>query len=82
MAHAVAQSGLIAADLEQLDAAVSFLRRNDTESMLAAKLPELAIASRCRLSHAALLLSPHDLTELSEVIAERGLPAGPATPAR
>ncbi|MFI7002357.1 hypothetical protein [Nocardia sp. NPDC050175] len=63
-----------------------FLRRNDTESTLMAMLPELtvgerdAIAARCRLSHAALLLSPRDLTELSEVLAERGLLAGPATP--
>ncbi|MFD6162949.1 methyltransferase [Nocardia sp. NPDC060256] len=79
-------SGLVAADLEQLDAVLMFLRRNDTESTLKAMLPELtvgerdAIAARCRLSHAALLLSPRDLTELSEVLAERGLLAGPATP--
>ncbi|KAA8886189.1 hypothetical protein F3087_26730 [Nocardia colli] len=79
-------SGLITADLEQLDAVLSFLRRHDTASMLTAMLPELsageraALATRCRLSHAALLLSPRDLTELAEVLAERGLLAGPATP--
>jgi hypothetical protein len=78
--------GLTPTDLAQLDAAVAFLRGHDTGGALAAMLPDLtvgeyaAIAARCRLSHIALLLCPRDLTELSAVLAERGLTAGPATP--
>jgi hypothetical protein len=75
-----------AIDLEHLDSAAAFVRAHDTDTVLSAMLPALtaaeraAIAARCRFSHAAVLIFPRDMTELSAALADRGLSAGPATP--
>ncbi|MFF7936334.1 methyltransferase [Streptomyces sp. NPDC007940] len=74
------------ADLDRIEQAAEFVRRNDTASALDALLPALtaqerqALGGLLRLAHTALLVFPRTLAGLREELAERGLRAGEATP--
>ncbi|MGW4248691.1 methyltransferase family protein, partial [Nocardia sp. NPDC004722] len=73
-------------DLEQLRAAIEFVRTHDTGAVLSAMLPALtaaeaaAMASRCRFSHTAVLVFPGDLTVLTAALESLGLTADPDIP--
>ncbi|MFF0017588.1 methyltransferase [Streptomyces sp. NPDC005374] len=74
------------ADLDRIEQAAEFVRRNDTASALDALLPALTaeerqeLGGRLRLAHTALLVFPHTLAGLSEELSARGLRADGTTP--
>ncbi|MFI0511873.1 methyltransferase [Streptomyces sp. WSLK1-5] len=74
------------ADLDRIEQAAEFVRRNDTASALDALFPALTAAERqelaglLRLAHTALLVFPHTLAGLREELSARGLHAGEPTP--
>ncbi|MFE3030291.1 methyltransferase [Streptomyces canus] len=74
------------ADLDRIEQAAEFLRRNDSAGVLDALLPTLnaqerqALGGALRLAHTALLVFPRTLAGLREELAERGLHTGEATP--
>ncbi|MFJ3665309.1 methyltransferase [Streptomyces sp. NPDC090106] len=72
------------ADLDRIEQAAEFVRRNDTASALDAVLPDLTAEERqdlgrhLRLAHTALLVFPRTLTGLREELSAHGLrPAEP-----
>ncbi|MEU6350903.1 methyltransferase [Streptomyces sp. NPDC047072] len=74
------------ADLDRIEAAAEFVRRNDTASALDALLPALTAEERhdlgglVRLAHTALLVFPRTLAGLGDELAGRGLRTGGMTP--
>ncbi|WP_449351211.1 methyltransferase [Streptomyces shaanxiensis] len=74
------------ADLDRIEQAAEFVRRNDTASALDALFPALTaeerqeLAGLLRLAHTALLVFPHTLAGLREELSARGLQAGEPTP--
>ena len=80
------ERSLTPADLDRIEQAVEFVRRNDTASALDALLPSLAAAQRqdlvshLRLAHTALLVFPRTLAGLREELAAQGLHAQDPTP--
>ncbi|WP_328747637.1 acetylserotonin O-methyltransferase [Streptomyces sp. NBC_00285] len=74
------------ADLDRIEQASEFIRRNDTASALDALLPSLTAAEReeigrhLRLAHTALLVFPRTMEGLREELSARGLHAGEPTP--
>ncbi|MEU3015513.1 methyltransferase [Nocardia asteroides] len=73
------QSRIDPLDHDRIAAAVRFVGTQDTDSVLARLLPRLseaervAIASRCRFAHAAVLVFPPDLAALDDVLAAHDL---------
>lgn len=74
------------ADLDRIEQAAEFVRRNDTASALDALFPALTAEERqelgglLRLAHTALLVFPHTLAGLREELSARGLHTGEPTP--
>ncbi|NEB02064.1 methyltransferase [Streptomyces sp. SID13726] len=74
------------ADLDRIEQAAEFVRRNDTASALDVLLPALTaqerqeLGGRIRLAHTALLVFPRTLAGLCEELAERGLRGTELTP--
>ncbi|MQY26320.1 methyltransferase [Nocardia aurantia] len=86
MTRSLALSTLDPADLDQVDAAVRFIRTHDSTRVLAALVPDLteaqrvAVAAHCRLAHAAVLVFPPDLAALDEALAAHRVTARPPMP--
>ncbi|WP_019928936.1 methyltransferase [Nocardia sp. BMG111209] len=86
MTRSLALSTLDPADLDQVDAAVRFIRTHDGARVLAAVVPDLteaqraAVAAHCRLAHAAVLVFPPDLRALDEALAAHEITARPPVP--